>query len=185
MNQPPQRLATAQQVIDRLIRPGWDPSSAFYDGSKVYRGLNAKLIRETVTELRARQALPRDVHALIEAVDLNADDNELRKNWQDAIRGLRVLLYASPKGTARQRNLLLDVARNPRVVAAMQVALESGHKPDPTWIAVLIAEGSAKSQSIVDRFRHDYATHYPELLRALELFNGALDVEPNTHRPEF
>jgi hypothetical protein len=179
MKELPKRPATSELVIDCLVWKGWNPGIAFYEGSRVCRRLDAKLIRETVAELRGLQALSRDVHALVEAVDLRVGDDELCKDWRDAIDGLRVLFHASPIGTARERNLLLNVARNPRVVSAMQVALKSEHRVDPTWMAVLIAEGSTKSQSIVDRFRKDYATRNPKLLRALELFSGALDVAPN------
>jgi hypothetical protein len=179
MKRLPKRLTTSKQVIDCLVWEGWDPRIAFYEGSRACRRLDAKLIRETVAELRGHQILPRDVHVLVEAVDIRVGDDELSNDWRNAIDGVRVLFHASPKGTARERHLLLDVARNPRVVAAMQVALQSAHNVDPTWMAVSIAEGSAKSRSIVDRFRKDYATRYPELLRALELFSGALDVVPH------
>lgn len=178
MDQLPKRPTTSKQVIDCLSWNGWDPRIAFYEGSRVCRRLDAKLIRETVAELRKRRALPRDVNALVEAVDPRVADQELKNDWQNAIDALRTLFRASPKGTSRERSLLLDVARNGKVVSGMQAAAKSARDIDPTWIAVFIAEGSPKSRSIADRFRKDYATRHPELLRVLEAFTGALDVSP-------
>ncbi len=56
------------------------------------------------------------------AVEPSDADDELTRDWQEAIDGLRVLFHASPKGTSRERRLLLDVARNRKLFAAMRVA---------------------------------------------------------------
>jgi hypothetical protein len=120
------------------------------------------------------------VHALVKAVDPNVADHQLEMDWQTAIDGLRTLARTSPKGTSRERNLLLDVAQNRKLVLGMQAAMTSAADIDPTWMAVFFAEGSPKSRSIADRYREKYATRYPELLRQLEGFSGALEVsEPS------
>jgi hypothetical protein len=183
------RLLTPKQVIDRLIWKDWEPSVAFYEGSRECRRLDAQLIRGVVAALRKRRALPLDARALVEAVDPAVADDELKRDWQAAIDGLRVLYHASPKGTSRQRELLLDVARNRKLVAAMRVASTVASDLDPTWMAVLIAEGSPKSRAVAARFRKRYAKRYPEWLPPLELFRGALDSPrhraraPNRPRP--
>jgi hypothetical protein len=178
MEQLPKRPTTSQQVIECLSWKGWDARIAFYEGSRICRRLDAKLIRETVAELRKRRSLSRDVSALVEAVDPRLPDHDLKNDWQNAIDALRTLFRASPKGTSRERNLLLDVARNGKVVSGMQAAAKSAKDIDPTWMAVFTAEGSPTSRSIADRFRKDYAKRHPGLLRALDAFTGALEVSP-------
>jgi hypothetical protein len=171
----PKRPVTPEQVIEFLIWKRWEPRIAFYEGSTACRRLDAKLIRGTISALRKRRSLPRDVRALVEAVDPGDADDDLTRAWRDGIDGLRVLFHASPKGTTRERSLLLDVARNRKLVAAMRTASTRESDVDPTWMAVLIADGSPESRSVVDRCRPRYAK-YPDLLRALESFRGALDV---------
>jgi hypothetical protein len=170
----PTRPKTPTQVVDCLIREGWDPGLVFFEGSRACRRLAAGLIRESLVELRKRPSLPRAVHALVEAVDPCESDDDVTSRWQSAIDGLRVLLHASPKGSARERGLLLDVARDPRLVAAMRAAVVATGETEPTWTAVLIAEGSPESSAVVDRFRDHYA-RYPGLMQQLETtFRGAL-----------
>jgi hypothetical protein len=128
------------------------------------------LVRESLKELRKQPTLPRYVHALVEVVDLHEpDDNNLKNRWQRAIDGLRGLYHASPVGTARQRGLLLDVAQDQELVAAMRVAVVAAGDTEPTWTAVFFAEGSAESLAVIDRFRDHYAK-YPGLLERLATF---------------
>jgi hypothetical protein len=169
----PPRPKTPTQVIECLLREGWHPAVVFFEGSRTCRRLEAGLIRESVDELRKRPSLPRDVGALVETVELRERDDEVEGRWQGSIDGLRTLYHASPKGSARERKLLLDVARDRRLVAAMRAAVTATGEIEPTWMAVLIAEGSPESQAVVDRFRDAYAARYPELLRQLETFRGA------------
>jgi hypothetical protein len=169
------RPVTPKEVIERLIWKGWNAEIAFYEGSRVCRRLDAELIRGAVVALRKRRALSIDIRALIAAVEPSDPDEVLRRDWQDAIDGLRVLFHASPAGTSRQRQLLLGVARNRKLIAAMRVASMPAQSIDPTWMAVLIAEGSPESNAVVAKFTATYAKNYPDLLRKLELFRGALD----------
>lgn len=105
MHKRPKRPVTPRQAIDCLIRKGWDPGIVFFEGSRMCRRLDAQLIRDVVAELRKVRSPPRDVRALTEAVDPHDRDDELMRNWQTAIDGLRVLFHASPIGTPRERRL--------------------------------------------------------------------------------
>jgi hypothetical protein len=128
-----------------------------------------------IAALRKRRKLPKEVRALVEAVELGDADDALRRDWQQAIDGIRVLYHASPVGTARQRNQLLEVARNRKLVGALRVAATAASRLDPTRMAVLIAEGSPQSDAVVAELSASYVEKYSELLRKLELFRGALD----------
>jgi len=110
-------------------------------------------------------------------------DDTLEREWREAIDHLRVLADASPIGTSRQRGLLVGVARNKRLVRAMRSPLKTEPEIDPTWMAVLIAEGSPASSATVRRYRRTYLPKYAELLQKLETFRGALN-EPALPQPE-
>jgi hypothetical protein len=107
--------ATPNQVIASLIWKRWDPSIAFYNGSKACRRIGADLIRRTIAVLRKRRTLPDEVRVLVTATDLAADDDETERTWREAIDGLRVLFHASAIGTPREKGLLRELARNRRV----------------------------------------------------------------------
>ncbi|HEY6907907.1 MAG TPA: DUF4240 domain-containing protein [Myxococcales bacterium] len=173
----PSRPATARDVANFLVWQRWDPSVAFYEGSRSCRRLAAALIRGAVPLLRKRlRHRHQEVHALVEAIDVAAADRELERRWQEAIDRLRALYHASPTGTARERSFLLDVARDRKLVGAMRVAAEARGEPaDPTWLAVFAAEGSRGSVALVERARREEGARYPDLFRELERFRGALD----------
>jgi len=168
----PARPTTPTQVLQCLIWPGWHPGIAFYQGARKCRHLKAEAIRGTLALLRTQAHLPKEVRALVEAVAPDDEDEHLERDWCDAIDGLRILYHASPTGTERERELLLSVARNKRLVAGMRRALPAEPKVAPTWMAVLLADGSVESRAVTDRFLHAY-TKYPELLEALKGFRGA------------
>ncbi len=95
--------------------------------------------------MRERRGATVEVRALAGAVREDEGDEVVVADWRSAIDGLRVLYHASPSGTKRERELLLEVARRPRLVAAMAAAVKRSKEVYPTWAAVLIAEGSAAS----------------------------------------
>lgn len=140
-----------------LIWHGWDPSVAFDEGSKKCLKLSSHLIRESVAALRNRPELSRYTLALSKIVRLSNDDDHLRIEWRTNLPQLRALLYTSALGTARQRAKLLEIARNDQVVRAMRYALRQerdidSRRIEPTWIAVLYAEGSEASLREANRF---------------------------------
>lgn len=95
--------------------------------------------------MRERRGATVEVRALAGAVREDEGDEVVVADWRSAIDGLRVLYHASPSGTKRERELLLEVARRSRLVAAMAAAVKRSKEVYPTWAAVLIAEGSAAS----------------------------------------
>jgi len=161
MNQiggPPLKNPTsADEVLQCLIWVGWDPSVAFDLGSKRCLNLKPNLIRESIEALRDRSDLSRYTYALTKIVDLTQADAELRTEWKSNLSQLRALMATSAIGTDRQRMRLLEIARNKRVVAAMRHALEQERDPnpkkvEPSWVAVLYADGTDASIAEADRF---------------------------------
>ena len=140
-----------------LICHGWDPGVVFDAGSKLCLNLKADLIRASIKALRKRSDLSRYTHALGKIVRLSQPDDVLRVEWQTNLRQLRALLYTSAYGTDRQRAKLLEIASNAQVVKAMRYALRqereiNGRDIEPSWIAVLYAEGSIASVREANRF---------------------------------
>ncbi len=140
-----------------LFRVGWDPYVVFDVGSKQCLNLKPHLIREVVTVLRERSDLSRYTYALSEIVELADNDDALRVEWKKNLTQLRALMFTSAIGTERQRAQLFEIARNKQVVKAMQHALRQEGNPnpkkvEPSWIAVLYAEGTSESIPIADRF---------------------------------
>ncbi len=173
MDSLPRNPATPKQVVDCLIWKRWHHSVAFYQGSKACRRIEAALIRQTIALLRKRSVLPEEVRVLVATIDLVADNDAIERTWRDAIDALRVLHHASPIGTPREKNLLLEVARNRRLVAGMRVASKSSRDIAPNWLAVFTAEGSPESTAIVDKARRRDSRDQ-RWLRALDGFRGAL-----------
>jgi hypothetical protein len=179
----PRKPATARHVARMLVWPRWNAAVAFQEGSRRCRHLGAALIRGAVPLLRARvKREHQEARALVEVLDLSAQDRDLERRWLEAVDRLRILFNASPVGTLRERALLLDVARDPSLVAAMRVAAEArGVRPDPTWLAVFLAEGSPASVAIFERARREQGQQHPEVYRELEWFRGALrEAAPRT-----
>ena len=148
---------TADEVLRCLIWEGWHPSCSFVEGSRHCETIKAPLIRQAIRKLRAKRGLYRYHQALGLAIRLSGTDATVESDWRTALKLLRILEHASPIGTPRQRLLLLEVARNGRVVQAMRRALKTERRIrrrsiEPTWIAVLYAEGSAASVAVADRF---------------------------------
>ena len=140
-----------------LFLAGWDPYVAFDVGSKQCLHLRPHLIRELVAALRERSDLSRYTHALSEIVELAESDDALRVEWRRNLTQLRALMSTSAVGTERQRAKLVEIARNKQVVKAMQHALRQEVNPnpkkvEPSWIAVLYAEGTSESILMADRF---------------------------------
>jgi hypothetical protein len=151
------RPTTTDEFIRCLIRPGWDPFVAFDEGSKQCLKLNAPLIREALKSLRMRAGLCRYTRALQKIVRVSSDDETLRNEWRANLPQLRALLYTSAFGTDRQRRKLLEIACNKQLTGAMRYALKQEQiieprRIEPTWIAVLYAEGSIASVREADRF---------------------------------
>lgn len=152
-----QRPKSADEFIRCIIWADWDPSAAFDSGSKNLVGIKPQLIRDSLRLLRERPDLSRYTHALTRIVELADDDDALRESWKRNLSHLRALLYTSPIGTERQRSKLSEVAQNQQVVSAMRYALGQEAEPvprriEPTWIAVLYAEGSDACVREADRF---------------------------------
>jgi len=149
--------STVDEFMRCLIWPGWDPSVAFDEGSKKLLDLSPDLIRKSIKTLRKRSSLSRYTHALSKIVRLSQPDDAIKVEWQTNLRHLRALLYTSAVGTDHQQATLLEIARNTQVVRAMRYALRQERKIrsrgiEPTWIAVLYAEGSNASVREADRF---------------------------------
>ncbi len=173
------RRKTPEQVRDLLIRKEWDPSTVFYDGAKDCRTIDAALIRDSQPLLRSHPAGGKDVRALVEAVSTAEPDEVVEAAWRAAIDALRALQRTSPKGTPRERKLLLGIARHRTVVRAMIVAAASEPDLDPSWLAVLSAEGSPESLALVRRHAAGLAK-YPDLDAAIRSFEGALQSVSNS-----
>ena len=161
MNRPEDRFLDKPTSVDEFMRcliwQGWDPSVAFDEGSKKCLNLKPDLIRESIKALRKRSDLSRYTRAVIKIILPSQDNDTLRAQWRKNLPQLRALLYTSAVGTDRQRAKLLEIARNEHVVRAMRYALrqEREIQPrsiEPTWIAVLYAEGSDASVREANRF---------------------------------
>jgi hypothetical protein len=153
----PTRPTSVDEFLQCLIWPGWNPSVAFYEGSRKCLNLKAKLVRESLVALQKRSGLSRYTHALCKIVRLSQPDDDLRAAWQLNLGLLRAVFYTSAWGTKRQRMKLLEIAQNAQVVGAMRYALrqEKEIRPreiEPSWIAVLYAEGSKASVREADRY---------------------------------
>src|SRR5262249_8265601 len=138
------RPATAVIVVE-LISGRLSPSAPgtvgeeppnYFSGMKLCRNIGAQLIRDSLELMRPAPEPTPELRALAGAVHATTDDAVLVGDWRAAIDGLRVLYHASPFGTARQRALLLGVAANTKLVAAMRAAVEHATQPLPTWSAV-------------------------------------------------
>lgn len=184
MNRSEDRFLDKPTTVDEFMRcliwHGWDPSVAFDEGSKKCLNLNPHLIRESVEALRNRSDLSRYTVALSNIVRLSGDDDQIRIEWRTNLTQLRALLHTSALGTARQRATLLEIARNEQVVRAMRCALRQerdieSRRIEPTWIAVLYAEGSEASVREADRFN---VLLKPEMQAALLSYRGK-NQEPN------
>lgn len=161
MNRPdslfPHKPASVEEVMQCLFWIGWDPSVAFDAGSKWCLNLKPHLIRESIRSLQERSDLSRYTYALSKIVEVTSDDDALRGEWKRNLSQLRSLLSTSATGTDRQRLKLLEIAKNKQVVKAMRHALQQERNPntkriEPSWIAVLYAEGSDASILEADRF---------------------------------
>jgi hypothetical protein len=140
-----------------IIWIGRPPVIAFYEGSRECLNLSAKLIKGSIRALRKRTDLSRYTHALSRAIRVSQPDAVVAAEWRTNLRHLRALYYTSPTGSDRQRSKLLEIARNKLVVGAMRHALRQERVIrtrgiEPTWIAVLYAEGSKSSVEQADRF---------------------------------
>lgn len=149
--------SSVEEFMQCLIWPGWDPFVAFDDGSKHCLNLKPALIRESINSLRKRSDLSRYTLALTRIVRLSLPDDVLKIEWQSNLKQLRALMSTSASGTNRQRARLVEIAGNARLVAAMRFALKhekvvETNRIEPTWIAVLYAEGSEASVREADRF---------------------------------
>jgi hypothetical protein len=150
------RPTSVDEFMRCLIWPGWYPGVAFDQGSRRCLNLTPGLIRSALGALGKRSDLSRYTHALTKIVRLSQPDDALKIEWRTNLRLLRALLYTSAWGTERQRAKLLEIARNSQVVAAMRHALrqELEIEPrhiEPSWIAVLYAEGSKASLRLANR----------------------------------
>lgn len=161
MNQPSsqslKKPTSADEVMQCLFWIGWDPSIAFDAESKQCLNLKPHLIRESIKALRERSDLSRYTHALSKIVELTDDDDVLRVEWKKNLPQLRALMFTSARGTDHQRLKLMEIARNKQIVKAMQHALRQESMPDPrkiepSWIAVLYADGQKASILEADRF---------------------------------
>lgn len=189
MNQQDDRFlgkpTTADEFIRCLIWRGWDAGVAFDEGSRRCLKLKPQLIRESVDALSKRSDLSRYTLALSKLIRLSNDDDQLRIEWQTNLPQLRALLYTSPIGRAPQRAKLLQIAGNQQVVSAMRYALQQEgqvepKKIEPTWIAVLYAEGSEGSVREADRFN---ALLEPKLQAALRSYRDAATQELGSELP--
>lgn len=165
-----QKPKSAEEFIRCIIWKGWDQWAAFDAGSKLLLSAKPQLVRESISALQERSDLTRYTHALTRIVDLSDDDEALRASWKHNLTQLRALLFTSAIGTSRQRAKLLEIAQNKQVVNAMRYALGQEREPElrriePTWIAVLYAEGFSLSKHEADRFN----AHLPPELQALLL----------------
>lgn len=165
---------TIEDVIRCLNGVVMDPSIAFYEGSKFCRNISAELIKSTINSLSEKLDVPRYTLALMYSIDAEESDEELQENWRSNIDDLRVLYGTSPKGTARQAEKLINVGRNTRLVRGMCKALKSEIEIDrraiePTWLAVLYAEGSEQS---VAEFKRIVNFLKPETVAYLERYSG-------------
>jgi hypothetical protein len=148
---------SVDEFFNCIIWPRWDPSVAFDEGSKDCLSLKPDLIRDSIRALKKRNDLSRYTLALTKIVRLSDPDDKIKVEWQKNLRHLRALLYTSPVGTERQRAKLIEIARNDQVVKAMRYALRqekniNPRKIEPTWIAVLFAEGSKASIQQANRY---------------------------------
>lgn len=153
----PKKPTSADEVMQCLFWAGWDPSVAFDAGAKQCLNLKPHLIRESIKVLLERSDLSRYTYALSKIVELTDDDDALRAKWKENLAQLRVLMFTSAVGTDRQRAKLMKIARNKQVVRAMRHALQQENDPnprkvEPTWIAVLYADGTNASIQEADRF---------------------------------
>jgi hypothetical protein len=151
------RPTSVDEFLRCLIWPGWNPTVAFYEGSRKCLNLKADLVRDSLKALQKRADLSRYTHALGKIVRLSQPDEHLRAEWRLNLPLLRALFYTSPSGTKRQQIKLLEIAHNARVVSAMRYALrqEKEIQPreiEPSWIAVLYAEGSKASVQAAERY---------------------------------
>ena len=148
---------SVDEFLSCIIWPGWDPAVAFDEGSKDCISLKPDLIRDSIRALKKRTDLSRYTLALTKIVRLSDPDDIIKAEWQKNLRHLRALLYTSPVGTERQRAKLIEISRNDQVVKAMRYALRrektiNPKRIEPTWIAVLFAEGSKASIQQANRF---------------------------------
>jgi hypothetical protein len=155
---PPLIATTVVDLIDARVSPSFPPNQlgaappCYFVGAKLCRNIPAPIIRESLALMRERHGATIEVRALAGAVREDEGDEVVVADWRSAIDGLRVLYHASPLGTKRQRDLLLEVAGNARLVAAMAAALKRGDELYPTWAAVLVAEGSAESAIAIQSY---------------------------------
>lgn len=165
---------TIEDVVRCLNGNVMDPSIAFYEGSKFCRKITAELIRSTITSLSEKHDAPRYTLALIYSITTEVADEELQENWRRNIDDLRVLYGTSPNGTTKQAEKLISVGRNTQLVRGMCKALKTEIEIDrraiePTWLAVLYAEGSEQS---VAEFKRIVNLLKPETIKYLEKYRG-------------
>lgn len=171
-----------EQVRDLLIREGWNQSVAFYHMAKDGRNLKAALIRGALPLLRDHPEAGKDVRTLVHAVTPEEPDEVVEAQWRSTFDALRALFRTSPIGSQRERETLLSIARDKNIVRAMVAAAVAEPKIDPSWIAVLSAEGSKESSAIVQRELAKLSR--PALVAALRSFEGALSPTPVEARSE-
>jgi hypothetical protein len=166
---------TVDQVIQCLNGIYLHPSIAFYEGSKFCRQIGADLIRAAIKNLKDSGQCPRYTLALINSIDVAASDEAVQEQWRRNIDDLRILYHASPVGMKREKDLLISVSRNKSLIKAMVSALDAEKGVDdraiePTWLAVMCAEGSPESLAKVELLK-PYLN--PRMAKALDAFQGA------------
>ncbi len=163
-----------QQVRELLVREGWNASVIFYEYSRKCRDIGADLIRRSLPLLRKEAQFGQELRVLVGVIDADQPDEVVEGCWTSSIDALRSLYRTSPIGTEREREVLLGIARNPMVVKAMIGAVQSEPDADPSWLAVLSAEGSPAALAIVERSRVGMTEKHPRLASALLGFRNAL-----------
>lgn len=173
---------TPQQVLDLLVREDWHPGVIFEQHSRHCRNISADLIRRSLPLLRERVSFGKEICVLVNVVDANQSDKVVEEAWTSAIDALRALHRTSPMGTERERQVLLALAGNHRLVNAMLSAVQSQYDADPSWLAVFCAEGSANATRIVKRGHSKIVKNHPKLAAAIRSFQGARQNSSSSQR---
>ncbi len=167
------RPKTPEQIVGLLTREGWHPAVVFNEGAKDCRNAGANLIRDAVALLRRQLPEGLEVRALVEVVGTEDSDDALEEAWRTAVDALRALYRTSPVGTRREREILVGIARNDKLVKAMVAAASSQQQVAPSWLAVFNAHGSPNSAALV-KGQAPRLSEHPRLAAAISSFEGAL-----------
>ena len=103
--------------------------------AKDCRNLSAALIRDSLPLLRSHASAGKEIRALVESVKSAAQDDVVEASWRAAIDAIRALYHTSPKGTQRERQTLLSIARDKELVRAMIAAQRAQKRKLPCWPA--------------------------------------------------